>query len=102
MAHVKLRTLGRGAFGTAILYRREDDRSLVVIKEFDLTHTAEKTRAQVMGRALLSAGAGQPRVQAEGEKGERGESGRRKKEGEEGTTGERKKEHGKGRSVLDA
>jgi hypothetical protein len=39
--------LGRGAFGTAILYRREDDKSLVVIKEFDLTHTAEKTRAQV-------------------------------------------------------
>lgn len=47
MAHVRLRTLGRGAFGTAVLYRREEDNSLVVIKEFDLSLAAEKTRTLV-------------------------------------------------------
>ena len=45
--HVKVRFLGRGAFGTAVLYRRDEDSALVVVKEFDLTFTAERVRAQV-------------------------------------------------------
>jgi NIMA (never in mitosis gene a)-related kinase len=55
MRYTRIRKLGRGAFGLAILYKREEDDALVVVKEFDLSFTAEKTRAEVRLPMLLKA-----------------------------------------------
>ena len=43
-AYVNIRTLGKGAFGEAVLYRKVADDSLVVWKEIDLQRLSEKER----------------------------------------------------------
>ena len=35
-AFEKIRTVGKGAYGTAVLYRKKDDDSLVILKEINL------------------------------------------------------------------
>ncbi|XP_078464797.1 serine/threonine-protein kinase Nek9 isoform X1 [Lampetra planeri] len=42
--YIPVRVLGRGAFGEAALYRRNEDNSLVVWKEIDLTRLSDKER----------------------------------------------------------
>ncbi|XP_070576685.1 serine/threonine-protein kinase Nek9-like [Ptychodera flava] len=42
--YIPVRTLGRGAFGEAVLYRKLEDNSLVVWKEVDLTRCSDKER----------------------------------------------------------
>lgn len=32
----KIRVVGKGAYGTAVLYRRKDDDSLVILKEINI------------------------------------------------------------------
>ena len=32
----KIRTVGKGAYGTAVLYRKKDDDSLVILKEINM------------------------------------------------------------------
>lgn len=75
MAHVKLRTLGRGAYGTAVLYRREDDNALVVIKQFDLSATADRTRALVRVRQSRQQDPHQSTKKRKKEKKRKGEGG---------------------------
>uniref|UniRef100_UPI00358F99BD serine/threonine-protein kinase Nek9 isoform X1 n=2 Tax=Myxine glutinosa TaxID=7769 RepID=UPI00358F99BD len=45
--YVPVRVLGRGAFGQAMLYRRQGDNSLVVWKDIDLSHLSNKDRTDV-------------------------------------------------------
>ncbi|XP_028398483.1 serine/threonine-protein kinase Nek9-like isoform X3 [Dendronephthya gigantea] len=46
--YILVRTLGRGAFGEANLYRKIEDNSLVVWKEVDLSKADEKERVNAM------------------------------------------------------
>ncbi|XP_046848737.1 serine/threonine-protein kinase Nek9-like [Xenia sp. Carnegie-2017] len=46
--YILVRTLGRGAFGEANLYRKIEDNSLVVWKEIDLSKANEKERQNAM------------------------------------------------------
>ncbi|XP_072031366.1 serine/threonine-protein kinase Nek9-like isoform X2 [Amphiura filiformis] len=42
--YTPVRTLGKGAFGEAVLYRKTEDNSLVVWKEVDLTRCSDKAK----------------------------------------------------------
>ena len=42
----KIRTVGKGAYGTAVLYRKKDDDSLVILKEINL-HDMNAAERQV-------------------------------------------------------
>lgn len=42
--YTRIRTLGRGAFGEAVLYRKTEDNVLVVVKEVNLSRASEKER----------------------------------------------------------
>ncbi|XP_074632365.1 serine/threonine-protein kinase Nek9-like isoform X1 [Acropora palmata] len=43
--YTRIKTLGRGAFGEAVLYRKTEDNVLVVVKEVNLSRASEKERA---------------------------------------------------------
>nr|XP_060614433.1 serine/threonine-protein kinase Nek9 [Anolis sagrei ordinatus] len=53
--YAPIRTLGRGAFGEATLYRRTEDDSLVVWKEVDLTRLSEKERRDALNEIVILA-----------------------------------------------
>ncbi|XP_071413914.1 serine/threonine-protein kinase Nek9 isoform X2 [Pithys albifrons albifrons] len=53
--YIPIRTLGRGAFGEATLYRRTEDDSLVVWKEVDLTRLSEKERRDALNEIVILA-----------------------------------------------
>ncbi|CAH3150225.1 unnamed protein product [Porites lobata] len=43
--YTRIKTLGRGAFGEAVLYRKTEDNVLVVVKEVNLSRASDKERA---------------------------------------------------------
>lgn len=44
----KIRTVGKGAYGAAILYRKKDDDSLVILKEVNLMDLSKAERSLAM------------------------------------------------------
>lgn len=44
----RIRTVGKGAYGTAVLYRKKDDDSLVVLKEINIMELTKDERSQAM------------------------------------------------------
>lgn len=51
----KIKIVGKGSFGSAILYRRKDDDSLVVIKEINMLELSTTERQLALNEvALLS------------------------------------------------
>ena len=57
----KIRVVGKGAFGSAVLYRRKEDGSLVVIKEVDMHALSAQERTLALNEVarLVQAGASQ-------------------------------------------
>ncbi|XP_028855399.1 serine/threonine-protein kinase Nek9-like isoform X2 [Denticeps clupeoides] len=51
--YIPIRTLGKGAFGEATLYRRSEDNSLVVWKEVELSCLSDKKRRDVMNEISI-------------------------------------------------
>ncbi|XP_066917979.1 uncharacterized protein [Clytia hemisphaerica] len=49
----KIRTLGRGAYGTAVLYRKKDDDSLVVLKEITILDLSATERQASMNEVRV-------------------------------------------------
>eukprot|EP00049_Salpingoeca_infusionum_P010402 m.177819 g.177819 ORF g.177819 m.177819 type:complete len:994 (-) comp14636_c0_seq2:2238-5219(-) len=49
--HLRVRTLGRGAFGVAVLYRRTDTHELVVVKEIEVAGQPAKVRKQALAES---------------------------------------------------
>ena len=44
----RIRPVGKGAYGTAVLYRKKDDDSLVVLKEINIMELSKAERGQAM------------------------------------------------------
>ena len=44
----RIRPVGKGAYGTAVLYRKKDDDSLVVLKEINIMELSKEERGQAM------------------------------------------------------
>lgn len=61
-SHVRVRVLGKGAYGTAVLYRHIDDDSLVVVKEFDLTLADGATRQNAIAEGETLAQLHHPNI----------------------------------------
>ena len=52
-SYEKIRTLGRGAYGTAVLYRKKDDDSLVVLKEITILDLSAAERQAAMNEVRV-------------------------------------------------
>ena len=48
----RIRPVGKGAYGTAVLYRKKDDDSLVVLKEINIMELSKAERGQAMNEVL--------------------------------------------------
>ncbi|XP_052128359.1 serine/threonine-protein kinase Nek8-like [Frankliniella occidentalis] len=53
--YVKVRTVGKGAFGTAVLYRKEPEGSLVVIKQVPVLELSATERVRALNEARVLA-----------------------------------------------
>ncbi|XP_034248266.1 serine/threonine-protein kinase Nek8-like [Thrips palmi] len=53
--YVKVRTVGKGAFGTAVLYRKEPEGSLVVIKQVPVLELSAAERVRALNEARVLA-----------------------------------------------
>lgn len=49
----KIRTVGKGAFGTAVLYRKKDDDSLVILKEINMSELNSQERQLAMNETKV-------------------------------------------------
>ena len=49
----KIRQVGKGAYGTAVLYRKKDDDSLVVLKEINIMELSKEERGQAMNEVEI-------------------------------------------------
>lgn len=50
----RIRPVGKGAYGTAVLYRKKDDDSLVVLKEINIMELSKTERAQAMNEVNIA------------------------------------------------
>ena len=48
----KLRTVGKGAFGAAILYRKKDDGLMVIIKEINMLDLSATERQMALNEVI--------------------------------------------------
>ena len=55
----KLRTVGKGAFGAAILYRKKDDGLMVIIKEINMLDLSATERQMALNEVSRQSRAGQ-------------------------------------------
>jgi serine/threonine protein kinase len=62
--YTRVRELGRGAFGSATLYRRTSDTQLVVLKEMDLRVLSAEQRRVALSEVQLLAGLNHPNIVA--------------------------------------
>uniref|UniRef100_A0A915IFI9 Protein kinase domain-containing protein n=1 Tax=Romanomermis culicivorax TaxID=13658 RepID=A0A915IFI9_ROMCU len=53
LSYEKIRTVGKGAFGSAVLYRRKDDDSLVIIKEINMHDLNAKNRQMALNEVTV-------------------------------------------------
>lgn len=58
----KIRTVGKGSFGSAVLYRRKDDDSLVIIKETNITELSQNERQLALNEVNLLANLDHPNI----------------------------------------
>ena len=58
----KIRMVGKGAFGTAVLYRKKDDNSLVVLKEINMTELNSHERLMSMNETRVLAMLNHPNI----------------------------------------
>ena len=49
----KIRTVGKGAYGAAVLYRKKDDDSLVILKEINLMELSKTERSLAMNEVWI-------------------------------------------------
>ena len=49
----KIKVVGKGAYGTAVLYRKKDDDSLVVLKEINLLELTKAERTLAMNEVCV-------------------------------------------------
>lgn len=49
----RIRAVGKGAYGTAVLYRKKDDDSLVVLKEINIMELSKAERGQAMNEVII-------------------------------------------------
>ena len=50
----RIRTVGKGAYGTAVLYRKKDDDSLVVLKEINIMDLSKDERSHAMNEVYTA------------------------------------------------
>lgn len=48
----KIKIVGKGAYGAAVLYRKKDDDSLVILKEINLLELSKAERTLAMNEVL--------------------------------------------------
>ncbi|XP_076813812.1 uncharacterized protein LOC143460256 isoform X1 [Clavelina lepadiformis] len=58
----KIRMVGKGAFGTAVLYRKKDDNSLVVLKEINMTELNSQERLMAINETKVLAMLNHPNI----------------------------------------
>ncbi|CAD5206420.1 unnamed protein product [Bursaphelenchus okinawaensis] len=58
----KLRTVGKGSFGSAVLYRRKDDDSYVIIKEINIAELSQNERQMALNEVNLLARLDHPNI----------------------------------------
>nr|CAB3264293.1 serine/threonine-protein kinase Nek9-like [Phallusia mammillata] len=58
----KIRMVGKGAFGTAVLYRKKDDNSLVVLKEINMTELNNQERQMAMNETKVLSMLNHPNI----------------------------------------
>ena len=51
----KIRTVGKGAYGAAVLYRKKDDDSLVILKEINMMELSKTERTLAMNEVRACA-----------------------------------------------
>ena len=51
----RIRPVGKGAYGTAVLYRKKDDDSLVILKEINIMELSKEERGQAMNEVCKDA-----------------------------------------------
>ena len=58
----KIRTVGKGAYGSAVLYRKKDDDSLVILKEVNLHDLAANERQMALNEVTVLAMLDHPNI----------------------------------------
>nr|XP_018668558.1 serine/threonine-protein kinase Nek8-like isoform X1 [Ciona intestinalis] len=58
----KIRMVGKGAFGTAVLYKKKDDNSLVVLKEINMSELNSQERQMAMNETRVLAMLNHPNI----------------------------------------
>lgn len=58
----KIRTVGKGSFGSAVLYRRKDDDALVIIKEINIAELGQGERQMALNEVQLLARLDHPHI----------------------------------------
>ncbi|CAD5209195.1 unnamed protein product [Bursaphelenchus xylophilus] len=58
----KIRTVGKGSFGSAVLYKRKDDDSLVIIKEINIAELSQNERQMSLNEVNLLARLDHPNI----------------------------------------
>jgi len=61
-SYEKIRTIGRGAYGTAVLYRKKDDDSLVVLKEISMLDLSAAERQSSMNEVKVLSMLSHPNI----------------------------------------
>ena len=58
----RIKTVGKGSFGSAVLYRRKDDDSLVVIKEINMLELSTTERQLALNEVALLSSMDHPHI----------------------------------------